>query len=110
MNTETVTTYLNLKSLNVTLEQLYNSEKQINVHFADSPYIYNLVLVGRDGEPDFMLSSFTGNYYCRSNKGMNRQKYTSIKGIEKAVRRLANKNINAEGEISFSLSDEVFWF
>lgn len=100
----------NIKDLNITLEQLYNEEKQINVHLTDKNHIYTLVLVGRDKTPDFLMSSFIGNYYVRSAKGMNRQKYTSLNGIQRAVKNLIDKNISSEGIISFSLSDEINYF
>ena len=100
----------NIKDLNITLEQLYNEDKQINVHLSDKNHIYTLVLIGRDKEPDFLMSSFIGNYYVRSAKGMNRQKYSSLAGIQKAVKNLIGKNIDSEGVISFSLSDEISYF
>ena len=100
----------NIKDLDITIEQLYNEEKQINVHLTDKNYIFTLVLIGRDKMPDFLLSSFIGNYYIRSAKGMNRQKYSSIAGIQKAVKNLIDKNISSEGVISFSLSDEIHYF
>jgi hypothetical protein len=48
--------------------------------------------------------------YTRSAKGMNRQKYTTLKGIQEAVQRLIDKKVNTKGIISYSLSDEVFNF
>lgn len=104
------TTYHNIKDLNVSLEQLYNEDKQITVYLSDKDHNYTLVLIGRDKEPDFLLSSFMGNYYVRSNKGMNRQKYTTLKGIQKAIINLIDKNICSEGIISFSLSNEINYF
>lgn len=99
--------YHQIKNTGVTIEQLYNEQKQLRVHFSANENEYTLVVVGRDEEPDFLLSSFGGNYYVRSNKGMNRQKYTSLKGIEKAVERLANKNLRNVGVISYSVSDDI---
>jgi hypothetical protein len=99
-----------IKNLGITLEQLYNEEKQINVHLSDKSYVFHLVLVGRDKEPDFMLSSFGANLFCRSNKGTNRQKYTSLKGIETAVKRLISNKVDTNGTITFSLSNEIYNF
>ena len=96
--------YNTLQKTGVTIEQLYNEQKQIRVHLN---HVYTSVLMGRDKEPDFLLSSFSGNYYVRSNKGMNRQKYTTLKGIEKAIKNLVNKSICFEGKIMFSISDEI---
>ena len=89
------------------LTQLYNEQKQIEVHLSDKPHIYTLVLVGLDNEPDFKLSSFSANLWVRSNKGARREKYTSIGGIKKAVKRLVNKNIETNGTITFKIVDEV---
>lgn len=100
----------NIKDLGITIEQLYNEEKQINVHLTDKNHIYTLVLVGMDKTPDFLLSSFIGNYYVRSAKGLNRQKYASLDGIQRAVKNLINKSISSEGVISFSVSDEINYF
>ena len=99
--------YSTLQKTGVTIEQLYNQQKQIRVHLN---HLYTLVLIGRDKEPDFLLSSFSGNYYVRSNKGMNRQKYTTLKGIEKAIKNLVNKSICFEGKIMFSISDDINMF
>ena len=89
------------------LEQLYNEQKQIEVHLSDKPHIYTLILVGLDNEPDFKLSSFSANLWVRSNKGARREKYKSIEGIKKAVKRLVNKNIETNGTITFKIVDEV---
>jgi hypothetical protein len=99
-----------IKSLGITLEQLYNEEKQIQIHFSDKDFICTLVLVGRDKTPDFLLSSFKGNFYCRSNKGMNREKYTTLKGIEKAVKKLISSKVDTKGQITFSLSNDISYF
>ena len=89
------------------LEQLYNEQKQIEVHLSDKPHIYTLILVGLDNEPDFKLSSFSANLWVRSNKGARREKYKSIEGIKKAVKRLVNNNIETNGTITFKIVDEV---
>jgi hypothetical protein len=99
-----------IKSLGITLEQLYNEEKQIVVLLSDKNYAISLILVGRDKTPDFCLSSFSGNFYCRTNKGMNRQKYTSLRGIETAVKRLIKSKIDTNGQITFCVRDEVFYY
>jgi len=102
--------YHNIEKTGVTLDQLYNQEKQIRVHLTDNKYWYTLIVMGRDKEPDFMLSSFAGNYYCRSKNGMNRIKYTSLKGVQKAVKRLVGKNIDDDCIISYSISNEIDLF
>lgn len=92
------------------LEDLYNGKKQINVHLSDKPYVFHLVLLGRDNEPDFMLSSFGANLWCRSNKGINRQKYASLRGIKIATKKLIKKKIETNGKIKFSITDTVYPF
>ena len=100
--------YHNLKDTKVSLDQLYNEQKQINVHLTNNENVYTLVLVGRDKEPDFMLSSFRGNFFCRSNFGLNRKKYKSIEGIQKAVQRLVNSRLDSDCVVSFTVRDEVY--
>ncbi len=90
------------------LTELYNGTKQINVHFSDKPYTFHLVLLGLDNEPDFKLSSFSANLWCRSNKGINRQKYTSVQGIKTAIKRLIKNKVETNGKITFSISDDVW--
>jgi len=97
----------NIKNLGISIDNLYNEKKQINVHLSDKQHVYTLVLVGRDKTPDFLLSSFSANYYVRSNKGMNRQKYYSLGTIQSTVKRLINKNIDTNGKISYSLTNEI---
>jgi len=104
---EAITTYHNIKSLGISLEELYTEKMQLRVHLTDSKHEYTLVLVGRDKEADFLLSSFSGNYFVRSAKGMNRQKYTSLKGIENAVLNLVRKYICDTSVVSYSLSNEI---
>ena len=103
-------TYHDLKSLDITLEQLYNEEKQINVHLSGKNHSFVLVLIGRDKTPDFCLSSWTYNIYVRTSKGMNRQKYSSLKGIQKAVERLVFLKMGYDCVISYSLSNEINYF
>lgn len=104
------TSYHNIEKTGVTLDQLYNQEKQIRVHLTSSKHIYTLVIMGRDKEPDFMLSSWAGNYYCRSKNGINKVKYISLKGVQKAVERLVKKNIDNDCIISYSISNEIDLF
>lgn len=107
---ETIITFHKIKSLGISLDELYSEKMQLRVHLTDSKHEYTLVLIGRDKEPDFLLSSWSGNYYVRSSKGMNRQKYTSLKGIEKAVLNLVKKHICDTSIISYSLSTEINQF
>jgi hypothetical protein len=96
-----------LKETNVSLDQLYNEEKQVRIKVEDSKHEYTLVMIGRDKEPDFMLSSWQGNIYCRTNFGINRKKYTSLNGVEKAAKNLVRKKLGYEGKITFTISEEI---
>jgi hypothetical protein len=108
----------NLKDLNVTLEDLYKGEnKQINIHFSDKPFIFNVILKGRpkynsntnEFEPtvDCMISSFGANLFARTNKGMKYQKYKSLSTLQNALTKLLNKYIDTDGEINFTISNHV---
>lgn len=99
----------NISQLNISIDDLYKAEKQINVHLSDSPHVYSLVLKGRDKEPDCKLSSFGTNYF-RTTKGLNRQKYGTIGTLQAAVKRLIGDRIDSDCEVLFSLSDEVYTF
>jgi cystathionine beta-lyase family protein involved in aluminum resistance len=107
---ELITTFHKIKILGISLEELYSEKMQVRVHLTNSKHEYTLVLIGRDKEADFLLSSWSGNYYVRSNKGMNRQKYTSLKGIENAVLNLVKKHICDTSVVSYSLSSEIYLF
>jgi hypothetical protein len=99
-----------MKAKDELLTELYNGTKQINIHLSDKPYVFHLVLLGRDKEPDFKISSFGANLWARTNKGINRQKYNSIVGIKKAVKTLIKNKVETEGRITFSISNEVYTF
>lgn len=97
----------NLKETTVNLDQLYNEEKQVRIRVEDSKNEYTLVMIGRDKEPDFMLSSFRGNIFCRTNFGISRKKYSSLNSVERAVKNLVRKKLGYEGKITFSISEEI---
>lgn len=110
MEKTTLISFHSIEKLGVSLEELYSEKVQLLVHLTNSKHEYTLVLIGRDKEADFLLSSWTGNYYVRSSKGMNRQKYTSLKGIENAVKNLVKKHICDTSIVSFSVSNEINFF
>lgn len=104
-----MTRVANIKDLNITLEALYNAEKQINVHLSDKPYVFSVILKDRHGF-DCKLSSFGANLWLRTNKGVNSQKYTSIGTLQAAIKSVIKNKVDSNGVISFSLSDEVYTF
>lgn len=97
-----------IKDLGVTLEELYNEEGQINLHLSDKPFVFTVIMMGRDKRPDCKLSSFGANLWTRTEKGQNYDKYTHIQDLQTALKRLIHSRVETEGEITFSLSSEIF--
>lgn len=73
------------------LQELYEGKKYLRVKFSSSPYLFNLVLCGRDKTPDCYITSFSANLYFRTEKGCTREKYTSYKRMLNEVVKRANK-------------------
>jgi hypothetical protein len=67
------------------LSELYEGKKYIKLKFSGSRFTYNLLLKGRDGTPDCYITSIEANLFMRPTKGIKRQKYTTYKGMIKAV-------------------------
>ena len=110
----------NLKSLNTSLVNLYEGNKQININLSDKPYTLHVVLKGRPSyntttnefEPtiDCMISSFGANLFARTNKGMKYEKYKNLSTLQTSLTKLVNNTVDTNGDITFSISDEVFSF
>ncbi len=82
--------------INVSLESAYNARRtndeiQVQAKFAEHPAEFGVVLMGSDDTPDCKISSFSANIWFRTPKGENRQKYTSYKGLEQAIKRRAKQ-------------------
>lgn len=75
----------------ILLQELYEGKKYLRVKFSSSPYLFHLVLHGRDNTPDCYVTSFQANLYFRTEKGCTRQKYTSYKRMLNEVTKRANK-------------------
>lgn len=103
-------TYHNIKDLNISLDDLYNQKQQLRVHLTDNKYMFSVVLIGRDNEADCLISSFSANFYFRTQNGMNRKKYKTISNLQNAINKSINKNLDSIGVISFSLSDDINLF
>lgn len=96
-----------LTKLPITIEELYSEKKQINVHLSDKLYTFDVILKGRDNEPDCKISSWGANLWFRTLNGQNRKRYSSLKTLETAILNLVNKYVDFKGEITFSLSDSI---
>jgi serine protease inhibitor ecotin len=105
----TMKTTNNIKSLGLTLEELYKAEKQIVITLSDKPYQFDVVLVDRSGKADCKLSSWGANLWTRTNKGINYEKYTTLATLQSAITRLIGDKVDTNGIITFKLSDEVVY-
>lgn len=97
----------NLASLNITLDELYREVKQINIKLSDSPHEFHVVLVDRIGRADCKISSWTANLWGRTNKALKFEKYTSLSSLQSAIVRLIKSKVETNGDITFSLTDDV---
>ena len=101
-----------LKSLNVSLEDLYNPkiEKQIEISLSDKPYVFNVVLTSLNGSPDCKLSSWGANLWTRTNKGVNYEKYKTLSTLQSAIVKEIKNKIDTIGDITFSISNVRYHF
>jgi hypothetical protein len=97
----------NLKSLGISLDELYNKHKQINISLSDKQYTFHVVLVDRLGKPDCKISSWGANLWSRTNKGISYEKYNSLSSLQTALVKLIKSKVDTYGDITFSLSDEI---
>jgi hypothetical protein len=100
-------TVKNIKELNVTLEKLYANKYQINVHLADKPYTFYILLKTVRDKIDCKLSSYGANLWTRTQAGIEYRKYIRIQDLQTAVKKEIHRKINTEGEITFSLSPVI---
>ncbi len=99
----------NIKDLDVTLDELYKGQKQVEILISDKPYTFNLVLTDRVGF-DCKLSSFGANLYFRTRAGVNFLQYKSLGILQREIVKILNQKLDANGNITFVLSDEVYTF
>jgi hypothetical protein len=99
-----------LKSLGVTLDELYGHNKQIVIHLSDKPYTFHVVLLGRDNKPDCKISSWGANLWVRTNKGMKYEKYKSLTSLQTGLVKLIKNKVDTNGDISFSITNDVHTF
>jgi len=92
------------------LKELYEGKKYLTFKFFDNPYIFNVVLHGRDKTPDCYITSFAANLYFRTEKGFNREKYTSyqhmINAVENRARKVLGDNTVMEEIDIFDVTEE----
>lgn len=99
----------NIKDLEITLDALYEAKQQVNIHLSDKPYLFSLILKDRRGI-DCKLSSFGANLWMRTNKGLKYEKYKTLSSLQSAIKRQINQKVESDGDITFSLSNEVYTF
>ena len=96
----------NIKSLGISLEDLYDGKYQLIIKLSDKPYEFHVVLKDRNGV-DCKISSWGANLWARTNKGLKYEKYSSIATLQTAIVRLIRTKVATEGDITFDLSNEV---
>ena len=96
----------NIKSLGISLEDLYDGKSQLIIKLSDKPYEFHVVLKDRNGV-DCKISSWGANLWARTNKGLKYEKYSSIATLQTAIVRLIRTKVATEGDITFDLSNEV---
>lgn len=96
-----------LSSLGITLEQLYECEKQIEVHISDKNYIFHVVLLSND-KPDCKISSYGANLWFRTKYGKLGMKYHSFSSLQRSIVTMMRKYVDANGDLTFKLSDIIY--
>lgn len=95
-----------IKSLGVSLEDLYEGKSQVIIKLSDKPYEFHVVLKDRNGI-DCKISSWGANLWTRTNKGMKYEKYSSLATLQSALVRLIKSKVNTKGDITFDVTSEV---
>jgi len=95
-----------IKSLGISLEDLYEGKSQVLIKLSDKPYEFHVVLKDRNGI-DCKVSSWGANLWLRTNKGMKYEKYSSIATLQSALVRLVKTKVATEGDNTFDLTNEV---
>ena len=96
-----------LAKLGVTLDELYNGNKQVKIHLSDKTYTFHVVLSDRKKQPDCKISSWGANLWARTNKGMKYEKYNSLTSLQTELVKLIKNKVDTIGDISFSITDDV---
>ena len=96
-----------ISNLNISLDELYEGKKQLIIKLSDKPYQFHVVIAGRDGRPDCKISSFSANLWARTKKGINCEKYRSLKTLQASLVRLVKSKVDTNGNISFELTSNV---
>lgn len=95
-----------IKSLGISLEDLYEGKSQVLIKLSDKPYEFHVVLKDRNGI-DCKISSWVANLWIRTNKGMNYEKYNSLATLQSSLVKLIKSKVNTEGDITFDVTTEV---
>lgn len=100
--------FRSLSDTGVTLDELYNGEKQIIIHIENNMYKPHVILRGRDGRPDCKVSSFGLNLWARTSKGTNYERYSSLGKLQTQLKAIIDKYFQDDSRIIyFSITDEV---
>jgi hypothetical protein len=101
----------NISDLNVSLTDLYNAkDKQIEINLSDKPYTFSLVLKDSQGKVDCKISSFGANLWMRTDKGLKYEQYKTLASLQAAIVKKIKATVDTQGDISFTLSNEVYTF
>ncbi len=98
-----------IKDLDITLEELYEGERQVHVHVIDQNKVFHVVLKDRHGI-DCKLTCFAANQWFRTDRGMEMRKYPSFGAMQREINKLLKEKIGTKGLIQYSLSDVVYDF
>ena len=78
-----------LKGNPVTL--LYSDRAKLKVFFENDSSPYIVKCLDNEEKPDCYVSSFTANLFFRTKKGMNYEKYVSLKTMLREIYKRAKK-------------------
>ncbi len=96
-----------LTNFKISLDELYNEEKQIRVHLSDKDFTFSVILKNRLGEYDCKISSYGANLWFRTKLGTTAKKYSSLSTLQNSIIRAINVYVETKGKISFSISNEI---
>ena len=80
----------------VSLENLYTSRNNNDPHrlkviFANSVYVYDVILDGRDNKPDCKVTSFSANFFFRTPNGTKSKRYVNLSTLTRAIKETSKR-------------------
>lgn len=94
-----------LTDFDISLNELYNQEKQIWVSIENYPHIFAVTLKNALGEYDCQITSFEAGISFKTKTGTSKQKYSTLTILQNSIIRGLKNYVDFKGEVSFSLSD-----